>query len=82
MTREQLKSLVFEVFREADEDGNGDLELHECRNFLKKLMGRTYPEKEWDEETFKKGFYGIDVDIDGSIDFEELFGIIYKNAFR
>ena len=82
MTKEQLKALVHSVFAEADEDGNGDLDLNECRNFLKKLMNRTYPEQEWDEEQFKNGFYGIDVNKGGSIDFEELFEHIYNNAFR
>ena len=82
MTKEQLKALVHSVFAEADEDGNGDLDLNECRNFLKKLMHRTYPEQEWDEELFKNGFYGIDVNKGGSIDFDELFEHIYNNAFR
>ena len=60
VTREQLKALVHSVFAEADEDGNGDLDLSECRAFLKRLMHKTYPTAEWDEETFKNGFYAID----------------------
>ena len=47
-----------------------------------KLMKKTYPEQEWNEEKFKKGFYSIDVNNSGFIDFEELFGKIYHNAFR
>ena len=80
VTREQLKAVVYSVFSEADEDGNGDLDLNECRTFLRKLLRRTYPEKEWDEEQYKEGFYGIDVDKGGSIDFDELFLHIYANA--
>ena len=36
----------------------------------------------WDEERYKQGFYGIDVDKGGSIDFDELFKIIKTNALR
>ena len=45
-------------------------------------MKTTYPDMEWDEERYKNGFYAIDVDKGGSIDFEELFNIIYANAYR
>ena len=45
-------------------------------------MARTFPETEWDEEKYKNGFYAIDKDKGGSIDFEELFHIIYSNALR
>ena len=82
VTKEQLKALIHGVFAEADEDGNGDLDIDECRVFLKKLMARTYPEREWCDEQFKTGFYGIDINKGGSIDFEELFLHVYKNAFR
>ena len=82
VTKEQLKALIHGVFAEADEDGNGDLDIDECRVFLRKLMGRTYPDQDWDDEKFKAGFYGIDVNKGGSIDFEELFLHVYKNAFR
>ena len=81
VTKEQLKALIHGVFAEADEDGNGDLDIDECRVFLKKLMHRTYPDQDWDDEQFKTGFYGIDVNKGGSIDFEELFLHVYKNAF-
>ena len=40
-------------------------------------MKDIYPEKEWDEERFKNGFYGIDVNRGGSVDFEEMFKVIY-----
>ena len=70
------------MFSEADEDGNGDLDLSECRDFCKKLMAKTYPNKPWDDERFKQGFYAIDVDKGGSIDFDELFKIIMTNAAR
>ena len=74
--------MVHSVFAEADEDGNGDLDLNECRTFLKKLQSRTYPDAEWDEEKFKAGYYNIDLDHDGQLDFKEIFEIIYSNAFR
>ena len=45
-------------------------------------MEQTYPAEQWDEERYKQGFYGIDVDKGGSIDFDELFEIIYANAKR
>ena len=45
-------------------------------------MEKTYPNEPWDEERYKQGFFAIDVDNGGSIDFEELFNIIYKNACR
>ena len=45
-------------------------------------MAKTYPDQEWEEEKFKKGFYGIDVNKEGSIDFTEMFKVIYDNAFR
>ena len=45
------------VFAEADEDGNGNLDLYECRHFLKKCMHRTFLEQEWDEEQLKNNFY-------------------------
>ena len=82
VTKEQLNAVVHSVFAEADEDGNGDLDLNECRAFLQKLMHRTYPEVVWDEEKFKRGYYNIDVDHDGQLDFREIFEIIYSNAFR
>ena len=56
--------------------------MQECRAFLMKLMKKTYPEKEWDEEQFKKGFYAIDYNNSGMIDFSELFDRIYLNAKR
>ena len=77
-----MKAVIFAVFNEADDDGNGDLDINECRTFCKKLMSQTYPDAEWDEERYKNGFYAIDVDKGGSIDFEELFNIIYANAYR
>ena len=50
VTAEQLKASVQGVFSKADKDGNGDLDLEECRAFLQKLMKKTYPDKEWSEE--------------------------------
>ena len=82
VTKEQLNAVVHSVFAEADEDGNGDLSLYEARAFLQKLLYRTYPEAEWDEEKFKAGYLKIDVDHDGQLDFKEIFEIIYSNAFR
>ena len=82
VTAEQLKAVIYAVFSEADEDGNGDLDINECRIFCRKLMSQTYPDMPWDEERYKQGFYGIDVDKGGSIDFEEMFKIIHKNAMR
>mmetsp|Transcript_21609 Transcript_21609/g.26549 ORF Transcript_21609/g.26549 Transcript_21609/m.26549 type:complete len:108 (+) Transcript_21609:180-503(+) len=80
VTAEQLRAVIHAVFSEADDDGNGDLDLFECREFCKRLLHKTYPTKVWDEERFKQGFYAIDVDKGGSIDFVELFKIIEKNA--
>ena len=34
VTTEQLKASVQGVFSQADKDGNGDLDLQECRAFL------------------------------------------------
>ena len=82
ITAEQLKAVIYAVFNEADDDGNGDLDINECRSFCRKLMLQTYPEMIWDEERYKQGFYAIDVDKGGSIDFEEMFQIIQKNAIR
>ena len=82
VTGEQLKAVIYAVFSEADDDGNGDLDINECRSFCQKLMLQTYPDKPWDEERYKKGFFAIDVDKGGSIDFEELYEIIYENAKR
>ena len=74
--------MIYAVFSEADEDGNGDLDINECRGFCQKLMGTTYPDKMWNEERYKTGFYAIDIDKGGSIDFEEMYKIIYNNAKR
>ena len=74
--------MIYAVFSEADDDGNGDLDINECRSFCKKLQEQTYPNMPWDDERYKQGFYAIDVDKGGSIDFEELYEIIYKNAQR
>ena len=41
-------------------------------------MHRTYPDQDWDDEQFKTGFYGIDVNKGGSIDFEEFKDILVK----
>ena len=38
VTAEQLKAVIYAVFGEADEDGNGDLDINECRSFCRKLM--------------------------------------------
>ena len=53
MTQEQLKAVIFTVISEADDDGNGDLDINECRPFLKKLLAQTYPEQDWDDERYK-----------------------------
>ena len=45
-------------------------------------METTYPAKTWNEEQYKSGFYSIDIDKGGSIDFEEMYEIIYNNAKR
>ena len=82
VTSEQLRAVIHAVFSEADEDGNGDLDINECRTFCQKLQGITYPAETWDEDKYKLGFYAIDVDKGGSIDFEELYEIIYNNAKR
>ena len=82
VTSEQLKAVIYHVFKEADDDGNGDLDINECRAFCRKLMAQTYPDMVWDEERYKQGFYAIDIDKGGSIDFEEMFQIIQKNAVR
>ena len=34
VTKELLKGVVYSVFAEADEDGNDNLDLNECRVFL------------------------------------------------
>ena len=62
VTQEQLRAVIFAVFSEADDDGNGELDMNECRDFIQRLLERTYPEREWDEERFKQGFYSIDKD--------------------
>ena len=38
VTGEQLRAVIYHVFAEADDDGNGDLDINECRAFCKKLM--------------------------------------------
>ena len=76
VTHSILKAVIYAVFSEADDDGNGDLDLLECRDFVKSLFHRTYPNEQWDEERFKRGFYSIDKDKGGSIDFEEMYKII------
>ena len=53
VTQEQLKAVIFTVISEADDDGNGDLDINECRPFLKKLLAQTYPEQDWDDERYK-----------------------------
>ena len=45
-------------------------------------MEWTYPGQEWDEERYKQGFYSIDDNKGGTVDFEELYEIIYNNAKR
>ncbi len=82
VTSEQLRAVIHAVFSEADEDGNGDLDINECRTFCQKLQEMTYPNENWNEDKYKMGFYAIDVDKGGSIDFEELYEIIYSNAKR
>ena len=82
VTGEQLRAVIFSVFGEADQDGDGDLDMNECRKFCKMLQKWTYPGEAWDEEKYKHGFYGIDVDKGGSIDFEEMYKKIYNNAKR
>ena len=44
VTKEQLRAVIHNVFSEADDDGNGDLDINECRTFCKKLMTTTYPD--------------------------------------
>ena len=73
VTGEQLRAVIFHVFDDADDDGDGDLDINECRNFCKKLMDTTYPDMTWDEERYKQGFYSIDIDKGGTIDCEELY---------
>lgn len=70
------------MFAEADTNGNGDLDINEARIFCKRMLAKTYPNDNWDEEKYKNGFYSIDTDKGGSIDVEELYQIIYKNAKR
>ena len=82
VTGEQLKAVIYAVFQEADVDGNGSLDIAECRAFCKKLQAWTYPDMVWDDEKYKQGFYAIDVDKGGTIDFDEMYEIIYKNAQR
>ena len=82
VNKEQLKAIVFSVLDEADDDGNGDLDLNESRPFLQKLLKSTYPEMEWDEQKFRNAFHAIDDDNSGSISFKELFEVIYENSFR
>ena len=82
VSRETLHMVVMHVMQEADKDGNGYLDINECRNFLKKLLATTYPNKEWDEEAYKNGFHSIDIDKGGDISIAELFDCIYKNAVR
>ena len=82
ITRETLHMVVMHVMQEADNNGNGDLDINECRIFLKKLLAQTYPGKDWDEEAYKTGFYAIDTDKGGDISISELFDVIYKNAVR
>ena len=53
VTAEQLKAVIYAVFSEADDDGNGDLDINECRTFCRKLMHVTFPEMVWDEERYK-----------------------------
>ena len=74
--------MIYAVFSEADDDGNGELDINECRDFCKKLLATTYPGQEWDEEQYKQGFYSIDDNKGGTVDFEELYEIIYNNAKR
>ncbi len=56
VTGEQLKAVIYAVFSEADDDGNGDLDINECRSFCKKLIFNASPAAEWDEETFQQAF--------------------------
>ena len=73
MSSEVLKALIYEIFNEADDDQNAELDMDECRGFIKKLMRETYPRKSWEEERFRNAFFAIDKDKQGTIGFEEIF---------
>ena len=60
------------VFMKGDDDGDGILTMQEAKHYCKQALEQRYPGKDFDETKFNKGFYSIDADNGGSIDFREL----------
>ena len=62
------------IFRSIDEDGSGELDLGEVREFIDKIseeMG-IEDDKHPDDNSLESVFQSIDADGDGSLDFDEL----------
>ena len=48
-----------------DADGSGGVDIEEARKMCVKFMKKRYPDLNWDEEKFRKGFWSLDSDKGG-----------------
>jgi len=67
---------VMDLFRELDEDGDGEIDRNEFRKGMQILMGKSYPMDELDEL-----FDSIDTSCDGTISYRELYRTVRSPTF-
>ena len=60
----------------------GELTKDDLRAWTKAIMAKKYPNKEFSEEWFEKGFQKLDMDKDGTLNIEDLKIIVLEKVKR
>lgn len=64
-----------EIFTSLDSEGSGTVSLIDLKNALKRM----HSDKQLDDETLEKLFYGIDVDASGQIHYQEFLAAVVES---
>lgn len=71
-----LRKCVELIWDDYDKDGNGVLDIDECKDFLMSAISEIGESKDFLNKDFEKCFKMVDTDGSGNIDKEEMFQFI------
>ena len=78
---EKIANLVFHGMRNG-ESGKQVVSKQEMRVWTKKIMEKKYPNKEFSEVAFERGFTKLDVDKDGELTVKDIKAIVLNKVKR
>ena len=79
---DNVTSLVFKGMQGSQARPSNQLSKKDLRTWVKTIMEKKYPGKQFDESAFEKGFGRMDVNQDGKLDIADIRTIVMKKVKR